>query len=193
VGIFGGRGHFVVSTTPRKIEEIDAAIEFGGYLGISLGIASGYVYLFAGIRYRYLGKNDVYLGGYLVCAGGVTVFGFISVTVTFLLLMEYESIGGQSSLYGTASISYSIKIGFFKKSFTLSYSKRIAGASRTDRSDTSYIEPTADNLLTQKGGPSYTRETGMVNGFDDNKNDAKSFEAIYTPSLWNQYCQSFKF
>jgi len=124
-GIFGGRGHCVIRATPTKIKEIDTAIEYGGYFGINLGIAKGYVYLFAGLRYE-ARDGDIKLTAYIICSGGVTVFGFISVSVTFLLLLQYNI---QSNvLFGSASVSYSIKIGFFKKSFTLRYSKQLTGS-----------------------------------------------------------------
>lgn len=204
VGIFGGRGHFVLEATPNKIIGIDASIEFGGYLGINLGIASGHVYLFAGIRYQCNG-GDIIFTGYLICGGGVTVFGFISVSVTFLLAMTYQNIGGQATLYGSASVRYSVKIGFFKKSFTLSYSKRIAGAKgRTvdpnSDSSTAYIEHTEEpvyyastsNELMLLPSNSAT-ETNQSN--DVSVNDIKSFKTIYPKKsgLWEQYCNSFNF
>lgn len=204
VGIFGGRGHFVMEATPQKIIGIDASIEFGGYLGINLGIASGQVYLFAGIRYQCYG-GDITFTGYLICGGGVTVFGFISVSVTFLLAMVYQNVGGQATLYGSASVSYCIKIAFFKKSFTLSYSKRIAGAKgktvdpNSDGS-TAYIDHTEEPVYYASTSnelmllPSNSDvDTNQVNEIP--VNDIKSFKTIYPKNsgLWEQYCNSFNF
>lgn len=204
VGIFGGRGHFVLEATPQKIVSIDSSIEFGGYFGINLGIASGHVYLFAGIRYQCSGGNIIFTG-YLICGGGVTVFGFISVSVTFLLAMTYQNIGGQATLYGSASVRYSVKIGFFKKSFTLSYSKRIAGAKgRTvepnSDSSTAYIEHTEEPVYYASTSNELmllpSNSTTETNQSDDvSANDIKSFKTIYPKKsgLWEQYCNSFNF
>jgi hypothetical protein len=203
VGIFGGRGHFVLEATPQKIVSIDSSIEFGGYFGINLGIASGHVYLFAGIRYQCSG-GDIIFTGYIICGGGVTVFGFISVSVTFLLAMTYQNIGGQATLYGSASVRYSVKIGFFKKSFTLSYSKRISGAKGRpvdpNSDSTAYIEHTEEpiyyastsNELLLLPSNSVT-ESNQSN--DISVNDIKSFKTIYPKKsgLWEQYCNSFNF
>lgn len=216
VGIFGGRGHFVLEATPQKIVSIDSSIEFGGYFGINLGIASGHVYLFAGIRYQLIkgsgGKDEVLFTGYIICGGGVTVFGFISVSVTFLLAMTYQNIGGQATLYGSASVRYSVKIGFFKKSFTLSYSKRISGAKGRP------VDPNSDSIsyLEQNEEPVYyasiensidfhgpnvgnyelaSSETINDENFNSPVNDIKSFGIIYPKNsgLWEQYCNSFNF
>ncbi|WP_417367250.1 hypothetical protein [Flavobacterium beibuense] len=204
VGIFGGRGHFVLEATPDKIVSIDASIEFGGYFGINLGIASGHVYLFAGIRYQCSG-GDLIFTGYVICGGGVTVFGFISVSVTFFLAMTYQDIGGQATLYGSASVRYSVKIGFFKKSFTLRYSKRITGAKGktvdpNSENSTAYLdrneEPVyyasvSDEMMVSKG-KSFP-ESDLLNA--PQAEDERSFKIIYPKSsgLWESYCKSFNF
>lgn len=126
VGMFGGRGHFVVKTTPNELTYLDAALEFGGYYGLNLGIAKGYAYLFAGLRYKIEKQPSgkvVGLYAYLICSAGVTVFGFISVSVTFRMQLVYRKASKGEILYGTASVRYSVKVGFFKKSFTLRYKK----------------------------------------------------------------------
>lgn len=200
VGIFGGRGHFVIEATPKKIVKIDSAIEFGGYLGINLGIAAGYVYLFAGIRYIYTDGQSFSLSAYIICGGGVTVFGFISVSVTFLMALQYE--GASNTLYGTASVSYCIKIAFFKKSFTLSYSKRISGAGgkpvNPDNSEALLYNQNEDEVLYAYTGTdlllaepkNYAIESPTKSEI---QNDLKSFKNIYSKKTWNEYCHSFNF
>ncbi|WP_342087720.1 hypothetical protein [Dyadobacter sp. OTU695] len=129
-GIFGGRGYFNLVTTGKRLQRIETAIEFGGYLGINLGgIATGEVYLMAGVFFSYdYSEQKLILSGYLICGGTVSVFGFITVAVQFYVSLTYEQYQGQATLYGTASATYSIKIGFFRKSFSLTFSKRITGA-----------------------------------------------------------------
>ncbi len=140
VGIFGGRGFFNLTTTPKQIQIIDMAIEFGGYLGIDLVIAKGEVFLMAGFRYTYnFREKRMSFEGYLICGGSVTVFGFITVSVTFYLGLRYQQFEGRSTLYGTASLTYSVKIAFFKKSFTLTYSKRFHGSDSQESQPTAYL------------------------------------------------------
>ncbi|MDF7815733.1 hypothetical protein [Hymenobacter sp. YC55] len=130
--IFGGMGHFNIETTPRYIRRIDAGLSFGGLFRINLGIAVGQAYLQAGIRYQYqrleTGEANMELHAIITCGANVTVFGFIDVSVVFVMALKYRKDSGGSALYGVASVSYSVRIGFFRKSFTLTFSKRIAGA-----------------------------------------------------------------
>lgn len=153
-GIWGGRGHFVIETTPKYIRKIDTGIEFGGYFALDLVIAKGEAFLMAGIRYVYerdeVGESSMEFYCILSCGGSVTVYGFITVSVLFMLCLRYQKYQGKSSLYGIASVSYSVKIGFFKKSFTLSYSKRLAGTeSESKEPPTTRIFKSEDYQLTQ--------------------------------------------
>lgn len=193
VGIFGGRGHFIIETSTEKLQRIDAAIEFGGYLGINLGIAQGYVYLFAGIRYQWPGNM---ISAYLVCGGGVNVLGIISVSVVFLLLLQYE--GSTNSLYGTASVTYNIKMLFFKKSFTLSYSKRIAGAKgkKVDPDDsTGALFNGEERVLYAYDRHNYLNRkeisAGGKRSIKSISKNPKSFKKIYDEESWKIYCNSF--
>jgi hypothetical protein len=133
VGIWGGRGHAVVEATPKYIRSIDVGMDYGGLLALNLGIARGQAYLMAGVRYVYkrddFGESSMELYAIITCGGSVTVFGFITISVVFVLCLKYEKkSSGSSSMYGTCSVSYSIEIGFFKKSFTLTFSKRLHGS-----------------------------------------------------------------
>jgi hypothetical protein len=125
VGIFGGRGYFGIRVSSKKIEEVEALLEFGGYLGIDVGIARGCVFLFAGIFYRNRGgTTDLY--GYIICGGVLNVLGIIELSMTFYLGMHSE--GNSGSLLGTASVTVKIRLGFFKISRTASMTKRLTGS-----------------------------------------------------------------
>src|SRR5690606_23195629 len=52
IGIFGGRFFGKLGVSSKGLEQIEILIEFGGYLGVNLGVAKGCVYLFAGIYYK---------------------------------------------------------------------------------------------------------------------------------------------
>jgi len=146
-------GHLDIETTPKYIKRVDAGISFGGLFQISLVIASGQAYLQAGVRYIYertaLGESRMELFALLTCGANVTVFGFIEVSVVFIMYLKYQKDSGGSSLYGVASVAYSIRIGFFSKSFTLTFSQRIAGSDRGS-GGTTFNSPTHNPLLPEE-------------------------------------------
>jgi hypothetical protein len=212
VGIFGGRGHFEIAFAPKYIKEIDTSMDFGGILYLSLGgIASGMAYLLAGIRYRY--DRDEYghvtneFYAIISCGAELTVFGIVSIAITFLVYLRYVSAQGKSMLEGVASVSCSIKIGFFKKSFTLTFRKVLAGTDSkgSDASYNSYIPGMGtirlSNLLYFP--PEEVTETEPDDEYHDHAGE--SDENAYVigngwvskkykeQHRWRIYCNSFNF
>ncbi|HYC28714.1 MAG TPA: hypothetical protein VEB42_07855, partial [Chitinophagaceae bacterium] len=175
-GIYGGRGHFVLEATPDRVIGIDTALEFGGIFALDIGIAKGQAFLMAGIRYQ---KDNltgvVLLTGYITCGGSMTVYGFITVGVLFLMLIEYNI--RDNTVVGEAAVSYSIKIGFFKKSFTLHYRKVMKGTESTGE------RPQANtaNLF------------GSISGSVSADDDQKSFDKYYTLEEWEEYLNYFEY
>ena len=131
--IFGGMGHFLIETTPKYLKRVDTGLSFGGLFRINLGIAVGQAFLQAGIRYVYerqpTGEAVIELFCILTCGANVTVFGFIEISVVFTMYLKYRKDSAGTALYGVASVACSVRVGFFSKSFTLTFSKRFAGAS----------------------------------------------------------------
>ncbi len=174
-GIYGGRGHFVLEASPDKVISIDTALEFGGVYALDIGIAKGQAFLMVGIRYQ---KDNltgvVILTGYLTCGGSMTVYGFISIGVLFIMLLEYNI--SDNTIIGEAAVSYSIKIGFFKKSFTLHYRKVMKGTeSRTERPQAATAGVSGSNL-----------------SFLSSEEDVKSFEKYYSEEEWEEYLNYFE-
>ena len=52
VSLFGGGGFFGITLDPRGIQILEAAFEFGAAISIDFGVASGGVYVMAGIYFR---------------------------------------------------------------------------------------------------------------------------------------------
>jgi hypothetical protein len=71
--------------------------------------------------------SKIHYDFYVHAYGSVTAFGFISVGVDFYLTLTIYQ-GASSYSEGKVDVSYSVKIGFFKKSFTLTYSRRFSGS-----------------------------------------------------------------
>ena len=179
IGIFGGRGHFLIETTTKGLRRVEASLEFGGYFGINLGIASGHVFLFAGIYYQYEETGNMTVAAYLICGGGVTVFGFISVYVNFVMTLLYQSAGNYFE--GSAAVKYSIKIGFFKKSFTLSYRKRFSG----NQSQTFSRTVASKSFGYEEGEPNISSL--------ESASASKPFSEIYSKTQWSDYCETFSY
>ncbi|MCP2033575.1 hypothetical protein L1279_000558 [Planomicrobium sp. HSC-17F08] len=128
VGLFGGGGFFSIVLSATGIQELEAAIEFGGNISLNLGVASGGVQIMAGIYFAMNG-NEVNLSGYLRCGGHLNVLGLISITVEFYLGFKYrnkDEKGGE--VWGQASLTVGVKVAFFSKSVTLKVERRFAGA-----------------------------------------------------------------
>lgn len=123
VGIYAGFGFFGIVADPKKgIVEIDCALEAGAWAGISFGPFSGEVKLAFGFRYT---KNEfgVRIEGYIVAEGRLS-FWIIEVAARIYLGVVSEN----SYVEGVCTVTYSVKIGFIKKSFSGSFHKKIAGA-----------------------------------------------------------------
>lgn len=144
-GIYGGRGHCLLTATPKGIQVIDVAIEMGAYASLNFGgIAKGEVYLFFGFWFVYDKQEDfIKAVAYVLCAGSATVFGFITIGVRVLISLTYVKRGNKTLFYGEAIVSYSVKVAFFKKSFSIRYYKKIAGSGGDNSSQVSNKEAKA--------------------------------------------------
>lgn len=123
VGIYAGFGFFGIVVDAKKgIVEIDCALEAGAWAGISIGPISGEVKLAFGFRYT---KNEfgVRIEGYIVAEGRLSVW-ILQVSARIYLGIVSEN----SYVEGICTVTYSVKLGFIKKSFSGSFHKRIAGA-----------------------------------------------------------------
>ncbi|HEY4336752.1 MAG TPA: hypothetical protein VGM89_12665 [Puia sp.] len=127
--IFGGRGCFQLAVEPRNgVVLILLILEFGGVLLLSIGVADGMAYLFAGIYIR-KEYDKVELRGYITCGGMLNILGLITASVTFYLGLS----GNGKYLEGSCTLQFEIKIcAFVHISVGLSMYKRLYGS--TDNS-----------------------------------------------------------
>ncbi|MEZ4672617.1 MAG: hypothetical protein R2932_00025 [Caldilineaceae bacterium] len=148
VGFLGGGGFFAlgVSAKAKGVDQIEAAIEFGGNLSLNLGIASGGVFIMAGIYFKMTG-NSLELTGYLRCGGYLEVLGIISISIEFYLCLSYREKTGQGGeVWGQASVTVKVKVACFSKSVTLSMERKFAG----DAGD-----PTFEQMIAQEDWEMY--------------------------------------
>jgi hypothetical protein len=128
VSLFGGGGFFALAVSANGLEQIEAAIEFGGNISLNLGVASGGVFVMAGIYFK-LTKTAIELTGYLRCGGYLDVLGLISISIEFYLAFTWRKKEGQGSeVWGQATLTVCVKVAFFSKSVRLSVERRFAGS-----------------------------------------------------------------
>jgi hypothetical protein len=128
VTLFGGGGFFALGVSAAGVEEIEASIEFGGNISLNLGVASGGVYVMAGVYFKMSTTKGTELTGYFRCGGYLSVLGLISISLEFYLAFTYrDKGGGRNEIWGQASVTVSVKVLCFSTSVKLSIEKRFAG------------------------------------------------------------------
>jgi hypothetical protein len=123
VSLFGGGGFFALEVGLDKVVLIEAALEFGGAVALNLGVASGDVYVMAGIYFK-LEAIKAELTGYLRCGGSLEVLGLLCISIEFYLSLGYQD--GQAR--GVARVTVKVEIAFFSKSVTLTVEKSFGGS-----------------------------------------------------------------
>lgn len=147
VTLFGGGGFFALGVSAAGVEEIEASIEFGGNISLNLGVASGGVYVMAGVYFKLSTTKGTELTGYFRCGGYLSVLGLISVSLEFYLAFTYrDKGGGHNEIWGQASLTVSVKVLCFSASVKLSIEKRFAGPAG---------DPTLEQVLTQDDWEAY--------------------------------------
>ena len=125
VSMFGGGGYFGLTATPAGIQRMTAEFEFGGSFSLNLGVASGGVYVMAGLNYTHENGNTE-LTGYLRCGGALEVLAIITVSVEFKMQLKYVSAGNK--VWGRATLTVEVKVLFFSKSVDLTVERQFAGS-----------------------------------------------------------------
>lgn len=118
-GIWGGGGHFQLSSDGRSITGFDASFVFGGGGGVTYGPLTMVGRITVGVFIRKVGQyteiaGDFFAGG----SGRVAIFGIsASLTVT-------TGMTGDGDMFGSAVFRYSFSVGFAKVSFSVTVAKK---------------------------------------------------------------------
>ena len=131
VSMFGGGGFFGIALSPTGIEILEVSLEFGGSLSFDIGVASGGVYVMAGIYFKMEG-DEVELTGYLELGGAVSVLGLITLSIEFYLGLTYQSAGNK--VWGQATLTVHIEMLFFSIPVEMTVERQFAG----DESDPTF-------------------------------------------------------
>ena len=125
--MFGGGGFFALVTTAKGVQEIEAAFEFGAFAAFDVGVASGGVYVKAGIYFHW--KTDtVELEGYLEMGGELSVLGIISVSITLHLSLGYYKENNQAEVRGQATLKIEVELLFFSIGVSVVVERRFGGS-----------------------------------------------------------------
>jgi hypothetical protein len=125
ISCIGGGGFFGITINPKGVHILEASFEVGAQLALDFGVASGCVYVFAGVYFKMEG-DDCSLTGYFRIGGEVDVLGIISVSIELYLSLTYEFATGK--LVGRATLTISVEVLFFEISVEISCEKKFAGS-----------------------------------------------------------------
>jgi hypothetical protein len=126
VGIYGGGGWFSISIGVDGVDETELALEFGLAGDISIGIATGYGRLMAGIYIHYKKGVGTELTGFIDIAGHVDVLGLISLSLSIYYGLRRLPSG---QCFGEADITVKIEMFCFDVEVHLHTEKQFAGDS----------------------------------------------------------------
>jgi hypothetical protein len=130
ISIFGGTGYFGMTVSARGVEDIEALLGFGGYLGFDMaGIASGTLTLMAGIYYQKVGRNSATLTGWITASGSLNVADVVTVSVIFTISLTYY---GNGVLSGSASVTVNVSVLGVGVSYTLTLGKTVTNGGIAD-------------------------------------------------------------
>jgi hypothetical protein len=109
------------------VEVIEASIEFGGAVAVNLGVASGGVYVMAGIYFKLVlkGKGQSELTGYVRAGGSLMVLGIITITMEFYLGLSYSD----GKAWGEVRVTVKVEVVCFSVSVSVTMRKTFAGSS----------------------------------------------------------------
>jgi hypothetical protein len=165
VTLFGGGGFFGITLDPHGIQILEAAFEFGASISIDFGVASGGVYVMAGLYFR-MEQDACSLTGYFRLGGHVDVLGLITASLELYLALCYEFETGKC--VGTAKLTIEIEVFIFSGSVTITCQKKFSGSN---------------------GDPTFRD----VMGVDPSLPLAQELAAITSATVypWRDYCEAF--
>jgi hypothetical protein len=141
VAFLGGGGFFGIRIGPKGLILLEAAFEFGAYLAVDFGVASGSISAMAGIYFK-LEADAGSLTGYFRLRGEVDVLSLISASIELYMGLTYAFDTGKVT--GEASITVHVEVLFLSTSVSIHASRTFAGSNG---------DPTTRQMLAPPGRP----------------------------------------
>jgi hypothetical protein len=140
VSCFGGGGFFLMVTTLKGLQSIEAAFEFGAAMSLNVGVASGGVSVMGGFYFKMelVVKEingvseeiaETTLTGYLRINGHLSILGLITVSLEFYLAFTAVFSGDKvEKLEGVATLKVKVEVLFFSKTVSVTVRRELKGA-----------------------------------------------------------------
>ena len=141
VAFLGGGGFFGIRVAPKGVILLEAAFEFGAYLALDFGVASGSVSAMAGIYFK-IESDKGSLTGYFRVRGEVDVLSLITASIELYLALSYAFDTGK--MVGEASITVQVEVLFLSTSVSIRTRREFAGSNG---------DPTVREMLAPAGRP----------------------------------------
>jgi hypothetical protein len=125
VSMLGGGGFFAITASPRGVEILEAALEFGARLSMDLGVASGSLSIAAGM-YFLMEDNQAELTGYLRLRGEVSVLRIVRIAIEILMELLYEF--SSRKVVGRATVEVEVSVLCFSGSVKIKVERKFAGS-----------------------------------------------------------------
>ena len=188
-GIYAGGGYVAMEVDAEKVRSFDLCIEFGAAKQLKLGgVTCGHAEILGGFSYSSrselvsadnvkVWRSTVLLTAYVRASGS---FRWWVITLSLELYVGMSArfgAAGESIVDGTARLTVSAKVGFIRKSHTISYTQRFSGSGGAARF------AVASNRDTRMLDLSAVAEDGVLADsikFDDWKNYEDAFYANAT-------------
>jgi hypothetical protein len=160
VSAIGGAGFFALEVDTAGIRRLEASIELGANLTVSLGVASANAHVMAGFYFGLRkGTNgrpdDIDFSAYLRVGGAVELLGIAGISFEIYLTMTYEpayrpteSAPPRPSIGGRAAVVVAAHLLMFTTHVTLSYQKWF---------DVPALDPSFEDLVDADDWETYCR------------------------------------
>jgi hypothetical protein len=124
VSAFGGGGFFAIAVNSDGVQELEAALEFSGSLALNVGVASGGVYVKAGIYYHWQ-ADKAELTGYVEVGGSLSIIGLITVSLVFNMSLTYKTDG---KVWGQATLIVEVEVLCFSTDVSVTVERQFKGS-----------------------------------------------------------------
>jgi hypothetical protein len=115
ISMFGGGGFFALGVGADGIELLEAALEFGATVSLDIGVASGGIYIMAGIYFKFETSptETVELTGYIRAGGELNVLELVSLSIELYMGITYQKIGEVEKVIGQAILKLEVHVFIF--------------------------------------------------------------------------------
>lgn len=183
VSLFGGGGFFALTLYPKtELIKIEGSIEFGACVALNLGVASGSVYIMAGIYFAWQDSKAAF-SGYLRVGGSLSVLGLITISAEFYMALNYDD----GRVWGQATLTVEVEVLFFSKTVSMTVEREFAGGG------TAFLDSEVELAALPSALPSLLAAPGPSVGPHEalSMRRPPQIKDALTPGDWATYCAAF--